>query len=260
MLDLAAAEARANFNKDITFRRWGTSHGGVYVPITDTQKPVPWMAHMPNRDVTTTDGTRLTLLNPASMLRQMMQRYTVEYVVRGKITGLKQLNPGNAPDDWERAMLVEFQQGKRKNATAVVEIAGEPYYRYFEAMFMEPGCIKCHAVLDYTRVGELRGRIGIAVPMKPYLAAYRSTAFNMGVSHAVIWLLGLAGIVAVRHTYSKAEAARARAKPRRDARTPRRRTAPRANSSPTCRTSCAHPCTPCSRTRNWAARAFTTGN
>lgn len=40
-MDSAYAEARANLNKDITFRRWGTLHGGVYVPITETQKSIP---------------------------------------------------------------------------------------------------------------------------------------------------------------------------------------------------------------------------
>lgn len=42
----AYASARANLNKDITFRTWGTIHGGVYVPVTETQQPVPWMSHV----------------------------------------------------------------------------------------------------------------------------------------------------------------------------------------------------------------------
>jgi hypothetical protein len=57
----AYAEARANYNQDITFRRWGNSHGGVYVPVTETQKSIPWLAHVPGRDVTTRDGRQLTL-------------------------------------------------------------------------------------------------------------------------------------------------------------------------------------------------------
>lgn len=30
---LALAEARANFNKDFTFRRRASGHGGLYVPM-----------------------------------------------------------------------------------------------------------------------------------------------------------------------------------------------------------------------------------
>ena len=44
MFSLARSEAQANFNKDITFRRWGTNHGGVYVPVTERQQPVPWLS------------------------------------------------------------------------------------------------------------------------------------------------------------------------------------------------------------------------
>lgn len=55
VMDEAYAEARANLNKDISFRRWATDHGGVYVPITDKQKPVPWLSHVPERDITSID-------------------------------------------------------------------------------------------------------------------------------------------------------------------------------------------------------------
>ena len=81
-MDQAYAEAKANLNKDITFRRWATGHGGVYVPITETQKSNPWLSHVPGRDVTTTDGRALTLLNPASMLRQIMDHYARDYGVQ----------------------------------------------------------------------------------------------------------------------------------------------------------------------------------
>jgi len=39
--------------------------------------------HINERDVVTADGRRLTLLNPASMLRQMMDRYAADYGIRG---------------------------------------------------------------------------------------------------------------------------------------------------------------------------------
>ena len=193
IVDQAYAEARANYNKDITFRRWGNSHGGVYVPITDTQKSVPWLAHVPGRDVTTTDGKALTLLNPASMLRQMMDRYTVEYGIRGRITGLRQLNPDNAPDAWERAQLLAFTRGEKHEVWAMADMDGKPYLRYLRAMYMEPGCEKCHAILGY-KLGDMRGATGVNLPMAPYLETLAQAKRNMGLSHFVIWLLGLSGI------------------------------------------------------------------
>jgi PAS domain S-box-containing protein len=200
MFNLARSEAQANFNKDITFRRWGTNHGGVYVPVTERQQPVPWLSHVPQRDVVTSDGQRLTLLNPASMLRQMMDEYAETYGVRGRITGLKYLNPGNAPDDWERAQLEAFVRGERTEAWAVSEIGGKPYMRYIQAMVMEEGCIKCHAVLGYTRVGEVRGGIGVSVPLAPYRSQYEEEGFELSLSHGGIWLIGMLGIGAVGRT------------------------------------------------------------
>lgn len=196
LMGQAYAEARANLNKDITFRRWATRHGGIYVPLTEDQPPIPWLGHLPNRDVVTRDGQTLTLLNPASMLRQMMDQYAVDYGIKGRITGLKALNPANLPDAWEKAQLEAFTRGERRETSEVVEDDGQPQLRYLRAMYMEPGCEKCHAVLGY-RQGDVRGGIGVNLPLDGYYAQMRSNNLNLGLSHGAIWLLGLAGIVGV---------------------------------------------------------------
>jgi signal transduction histidine kinase/CheY-like chemotaxis protein len=193
-MEMAYAEARANLNKDISFRRWGTMHGGVYVPITETQKSVPWLSHVPGRDVTTTDGRQLTLLNPASMLRQMMDLYAEDYGIRGRITGLKYLNPGNAPDEWEKRQLETFTRGDKTEVWEVGSVDGKPYLRYLRAMMMEDGCQKCHAILGY-KTGDVRGATGLNLPLVPYLEQTAKSRANLGVSHLIIWLIGLAGIL-----------------------------------------------------------------
>ncbi len=194
LMDQARAEAKANFDKDITFRRWVTMHGGVYVPVTPEQQPIPWLKHLPDRDVVTRDGKLLTLLNPATMLRQMMDRYGNAYGIKGRITGLKYLNPANAPDSWEREQLLAFQRGERKESWAVSDIDGRSYLRYFQAVYMEPGCIKCHAVLGYTRVGELRGGIGVNLPLAHYHNLHSTNVLGFSTGHVLIWLMGLIGI------------------------------------------------------------------
>ncbi len=192
-LDSAYAEARANLNKDIAFRRWATGHGGVYVPLTETQQPEPWMSHVPGRDVVTRDGVKLTLLNPATMLRQMMDRYAGQYGIQGRITGLKTLNPGNAPDPWEREQLLAFTRGEGEEVWAIAAMKGQPYLRYLRAMVMEPGCDKCHAVLGY-KTGDVRGATGLNLPLTPYYRQLDLTRANLSLSHGAIWLLGLTGI------------------------------------------------------------------
>lgn len=191
----AVAEAQANHAKDLSFRRWATGHGGVYVPITPKQPPVPWLSHLPESVVTTTDGQKLALLNPASMLRQVMDRFSSDYGVRGRITGLKYLNPDNAPDAWERAKMIDFEQGRYTEVTEIVSIDGKPFLRYLKAMFMEnEGCVRCHAVLGFTTVGAFRGAIGVNLPMDAYLEEYRNHRNVLALSHGGIWLLGFLGI------------------------------------------------------------------
>ena len=116
VMGMARVEAQSNLNKDISLRLWATGHGGVYVPINEQQQPIPWLQHLPGRDAVAEDGSRLTLLNPATMLRQVMERYARDYGPHGRITGLRQLNPANAPDDWEREQLEAFTRGERTEA------------------------------------------------------------------------------------------------------------------------------------------------
>ena len=163
------------------------------MPITETQKSVPWLAHVPGRDITTTDGRQLTLLNPASMLRQMMDRHAEYFGIRGRIIGLKYLNPGNAPDTWETEQLRVFERGEKKEIWGETEINGQPYLRYLRAMYMEPGCEKCHAILGY-KLGDLRGATGLNLPLKPYLARLQAATFSHVANHGGIWLFGLMGI------------------------------------------------------------------
>ncbi len=193
IMNLAYTEARANLNKDLSFRRWASLHGGVYVPITPTQQSVPWLSHVPGRDVQTTDGQQLTLLNPASVLRQIMDFYAADYGVRGRIIGLQQLNPGNAPDDWERQELEKFTRGEASEVWAINAVDGKPHLRYLRAMFMEPGCDKCHGILGY-KTGDMRGATGLNLPLDNYQAQIAAARSGLGFTHVAIWLIGLAGI------------------------------------------------------------------
>ncbi len=193
---LAMKEARSNFNKDKSFRLWGASHGGVYVPITERTQPNPRLAHIPERDITTPSGVDLTLMNPAWMIRQIMNDYSRLYQGKGKITTFPEMlyNPKNAPDEWELASLYEFEAGKQETV-AFTTLNNEPYLRLMRPMFIEEACLKCHAKQGY-EVGELRGGVSVSVPMKEYYAEEHKQAQISGVSHGLIWFLGVVGIVA----------------------------------------------------------------
>jgi len=71
--DYAHIYTNAAFEKDIIYRRWATMHGGVYVPVTNKTPPNPYLSDIPERDITTPSGRRLTLMNPAYMTRQVYE-------------------------------------------------------------------------------------------------------------------------------------------------------------------------------------------
>ena len=114
MISLVENEARAHFNKDQAFRFWATSHGGVYVPVSEKTQPNPNLSHIIERDLITPSGKKLTLMNPAFMVRQLMTEYEKLYGVKGRITGLKVLNQLNDPDPWEQQALIAFERGAQE--------------------------------------------------------------------------------------------------------------------------------------------------
>ena len=206
VFEQALADAQTSLNKDLSFRRWGTRHGGVYVPLDQATHANAWLSHLPDRDLTTTDGRRLTLVNPAMMMREVMDDYGAESGVEGRITGLRYLNPANAPDDWERAQLDAFARGERHEVSEVVPIKGVRHLRHLRAMWMEPGCDKCHAILGY-KTGDLRGATGVNLPLAPYEARIRGDLIGLGTSHGLIWLVGLAAIGWTTRDFSRRQAA-----------------------------------------------------
>lgn len=192
-LELAQKEAVTVFNKDKAFRYWGTRHGGVYVPTTEDTPPNPALSHMQERDIVTELGTRLTLLNPAYMMRQIMEEYEDSYDVKGHITSLKLLNEDNSPDDWERMALEEFEKGVSE-VFEVVEDNGHSWLRLIKPMITKTACLKCHGEQGY-KVGDVRGAIGVSVALTPYQALEAKALRVIYLSHVLFWLLGLLVVV-----------------------------------------------------------------
>ncbi len=191
-LKMAHITAVANYEKDILYRRWNASHGGIYVPPSPETPPNPWLSHLPERDVTTTSGKKLTMINPAYMSRQVYARANQESQIRGNITSLKPLDPLRLPDAWETRALEACEQGA-KEVSSVEMLDQKPYLRLLRPFFVEQGCLKCHAQQGY-KIGDIRGGISIAVPLEPIWAAGRQELLAICFGHGFVWLLGLLGI------------------------------------------------------------------
>jgi PAS domain S-box-containing protein len=191
VIDMASIEARAHYNKDKTFRNWGASYGGVYVPVSERTPPNPRLSHIPERDITTPSGKKLTLMNPAYMIRQMMQNYEDLYGVRERITTFpdKLFYQGNMPDAWELAALQYFQRGGEE-VKEVTDLNGEPHLRFIWPLFIKQGCLKCHASQGY-KIGDLGGAVGVSVPMQPYLESAQKSLQSHATFSGLLWLVGL---------------------------------------------------------------------
>ncbi len=211
-LEMANLEAMANLNKDNAFRAWVASHGGVYVPITSETRPNPYLTKLKGRDVATTDGRKLTLMNPAYVIRQVHELSLERFGIHGKITSLKLLNPKNAPDAWETQVLNMFEHGRRK-FSEVQTMEGKPVLRVMIALMVQPECLTCHEEQGY-KTGDVRGGLGTIVPLAPYLASERNDSRTIIATHSIIWLL--VGLAILRVTLTMRQRAQQRLKTARE--------------------------------------------
>lgn len=188
-ISLAKREAITTFNKDQSVRLWGTQHGGVYVPISEKTTPNKYLSHIPDRDITTLSGKKLTLMNPAFMIRQIMEDYEDLYGTKGRITSLKYLNPANKPDSWEAKALKEFEENNTKEFFEVVDEDPDSYLRLMRPMITNEGCLKCHGFQGY-KVGDIRGGVGVKLSLAPYLTIERIAINKLVATHILIWFVG----------------------------------------------------------------------
>jgi len=189
---LAESEANAAFRKDLTYRLWAAMQGGLYVPPTNATPPNPYLAHVPDRDITTTGDKQLTLINPAYMTRQVHELGRERFGLIGHITSLKPLRSENAPDPWEAEALRSFEAGSPK-ATAVLDMDGQPVFRFMRPLIAEEPCLKCHAAQGYV-TGDIIGGISASVPLQPRMAVFAPQRAFLVLAHAVIGALGLLGL------------------------------------------------------------------
>jgi two-component system, cell cycle sensor histidine kinase and response regulator CckA len=189
-----------SFQKDLVYRKWVALHGGVYVPTSDHAHPNPYLANIPDRDVETTSGKKLTLINPAYMTRQVHELGMKEYGLIGHITSLNPLRPENAPDEWERRALLDFQNGS-KDVWSVEQMGDRKYFRYMSPMLVESSCIKCHGHQGY-KEGDLRGGISVSVPWDSFEAPLKTHLKHVMAIYGLIWFVGVLGIFASQRLIS----------------------------------------------------------
>jgi len=183
----AQSEARASFDKDLLYRRWASMHGGVYVPVTDHTQPNPNLSHIPERDITSPSGKKLTLVNPAYMTRQVFEMAEDGDNVQGHITSLKPIRDKNKADEWEEKALMQFEIHDDSVISSKEMFKGQEHVRFMKPMMVEKSCLKCHAKQGY-KLGDIRGGISVSVPFKQYYQIAQKSVTSITITYTIIYI------------------------------------------------------------------------
>lgn len=184
---IATQSAKTSVDKDLAYRSWVASHGGVYVPVTKKTPPSPYLSNIPDRDLKF-EGREFTLMNPAYTLSQMMKDYSDLYGVKTHITSKYLLNPKNKPDNWETRALNKVEI-TRERFVELSKIKNETYLRLMSPLVTDKSCLKCHAFQGY-KIGDIRGGVSVAVPMQSYYDEAFIHSIFASIIFILIWILG----------------------------------------------------------------------
>lgn len=155
--DIALNKGRTLFSQILITRQWNSNHGGVYVPLSDSIKPNPYL-DVPEKTIESTSGKMYTLINPAYMTRLISEIANKQSDEKFHITSLKPLNPNNKADDWEEISLKKFDNGETE---AFKKDDVDTVFRYMAPLMVNESCLRCHSKQGY-KVGDVRGGISIS--------------------------------------------------------------------------------------------------
>lgn len=188
-------EARLHFENLVNTRKWNAQYGGVYVKPVNGLKPNPYL-----QDNTLSCDTNRTLIkiNPAWMTRQLSEIETIDNL-RFTITSLHPLNPGNAPDAFEKEGL-EYIEAKGAHEYYRFDDTKEDFH-YIGALKVTKACLRCHSKQGY-RLGDIRGGIHIALSHTDFGAfeenMLQRTRMILGMAYGLGFALLFVGFYAYR--------------------------------------------------------------
>ncbi len=198
--DMAISSAKLaavhSLQKDLLYRKWAAGHGGVYVPVTESNQPNPYLSSVPERDVETTTGKKLTLINSGCMNDEIFKLGLQEYGIYGHNTSLNPINPQHSPDDWERKALLSLQNGGNEYF-GLDKIGGSEHFRYMVPMTIRDACLNCHNHQGY-KAGDLGGGTVVSVPWDEFQSSFMKEVKTVGGIYGIVWLLGLLGMFGAR--------------------------------------------------------------
>lgn len=170
VMEQLARQAKALFKQIVITRKWVADHGGVFVEKVPWKEPSPYLTEPEITDVT---GKKYIRESPAMVTKELSKYAKEKELYWFNITSLKLINPENAPDDFERDALLEFESGRIGEQSGVEKIGLSSFYRYIAPLYIEEPCLQCHSQQGY-KIGDVRGAISVSVPMDSALQMMRS--------------------------------------------------------------------------------------
>lgn len=191
----AHGQASAALHKDLSYRKLVSKVGGFYVPLGKGITPNPYLSHLPHRDITTINNTKLTLVNSSYFVRLV---HDIEFAIdskglRGHVTSVHPLREQNTPDDWEREALQQLKSG-RDQVSGTTHMQDGDYYRLIKPRYTEKSCLECHTD-GYYKIGDVMGGISVTVPLAPLIIERNKHMFVIGGGHMMMWLFGMIAVI-----------------------------------------------------------------
>jgi diguanylate cyclase (GGDEF)-like protein len=175
--------ARAFVQQVLITRTWNALHGGVYLRVSDSVQPNPFL-QVSNKNIETSEGIRLTLINPAFMTRMIAEIASGQGHIKFHMTSLKPINPDNESAPWEKAALQSFEKNQLTEFYFLRHVDNEELFNFMVPLITKETCLQCHEKQGY-RKGEIRGGISVTFPIQ------RKNINSLIFSHLLILLAGM---------------------------------------------------------------------
>lgn len=163
IMEQVEKEARAIFKQIVITRKWVADHGGVFVEKRPGIKPNPYLKGM-RSEILDIEGKRYVKRNPAMVTKELSRYSEKEGLYWFHITSLKLTNPDNAPDEFDKRALLDFEKNNLKEKFFIESVNSSKFLRYISALYVEDSCLSCHAKQGY-KIGDIRGAISITIPL-----------------------------------------------------------------------------------------------
>lgn len=181
-------KARAIFKQIIITRKWIADHGGIFVEKLPWVKPSQYMENPEVKDIT---GKRYVKNTPAMVTKELSKYARDRESYWFHITSQKLTNPDNAPDNFEKKALFDFERNKTREILSIEKIEKSHYLRYISPLYIEDACLKCHSKQGY-KIGDIRGAISVTIPLDKTFEQIAENKRNMCIA-AIFSLLSLMG-------------------------------------------------------------------